>query len=86
MNGVLNILIALLKNWRKALVKEKMSIVTTDSTSLWEVKMITKFEEDMLGQIITSECVHAEMMAKKSASNLNMKAIFMKAKCNMLII
>jgi hypothetical protein len=33
--------------------------------SLWEVKMITKFEEDMLGQIITTECVHAEDDGKK---------------------
>ena len=33
--------------------------------SLWEVKMITKFEEDMLGQIITTECIHAEDDGKK---------------------
>ena len=33
--------------------------------SLWEVKMITKFEEDMVGQMITTECVHAEDDGKK---------------------
>jgi hypothetical protein len=33
--------------------------------SLWEVKMITKFNEDMVGQIFETECVHAEDDGKK---------------------
>ena len=33
--------------------------------SLWQVKMITKFEEDMVGQIFEVECIHAEDDGKK---------------------
>lgn len=33
--------------------------------SLWPVKMITKFEEDMVGQVFEVECVHAEDDGKK---------------------
>lgn len=33
--------------------------------SLWPVKMITKFDEDMVGQVFEVECVHAEDDGKK---------------------
>jgi len=33
--------------------------------SLWAVKMITKFDEDMVGQVFEVECAHAEDDGKK---------------------
>ena len=33
--------------------------------SLWKVKMLSKFEDDMVGQIFEVECVHAEDDGKK---------------------
>ena len=48
--------------------------------SLWEVKMISKFDDEMVGQIFEWNAAMLKMMAKKSASNLNMMGNCMQSK------
>ena len=48
--------------------------------------MVTKFEEDMLGQVFETEVQMLLMMERRLQSNLNMRANYMNLKCNTLIM
>ena len=68
-------------------IGERKDVYCYDNfNSLFEVQMVTKFEEDMLGQVFETEVTNAFDDGKKIAIQFEYEGNFMNRKCNTLIM